>query len=582
VRKTFPFGADAAVWGAGAVALLAYACFFAGPYALRLLTVAGAYAVAVIGYQVIFGLCGALSLAQGAFFGVGAYVSGVLALTYGWDFTVTAPLAMLFPAFIAVLVGSAVLRLDSHYFALATLGVAQIALLAVVNGPEGLGGANGLPGVPGLVLFGEPLPRGLPAAALTWGLVAAAGLGLAVLTRSRFGRSLELLRDDPLTAACLGLDVARLRLTAFVLSAACAGLGGALAVHAQRVVSPEVLEFPVMVAVLTMAVVGGRGRATGAVIGALAVTWLPESLGGLGQARLLFYGLALLAAVVLLPEGLIGALAGLKRRSAAPVPSRPFAAPVPAPAPAAVPPPRRYAGLRVAGLRKAFGGVCAVDEVSFDIKPGEATGLIGPNGSGKTTLINLLSGVDRADAGLILLGDQAVPGASHERARAGLARTFQTPAAPAGVCILDAVAAAGYADGLSAARARLAASPLLTAAGLGEMAELPLCDAPPGIRRRVDLLRALARRPSVLLLDEPAAGLTREEREQTAALIRAATAAGTTVLLVEHDMGFLTPLCRRVLCLDRGRLIYNGSATGLHDDAAVRAAYFGGASPVAG
>jgi branched-chain amino acid transport system permease protein len=577
VRKTLPFGADTAILSAGAVALLAYACFFAGPYALRLLTVAGAYAVAVIGYQVIFGLCGALSLAQGAFFGVGAYVSGVLSLTYGWDFTVTAPLAMLFPASIAVLIGGAVLRLESHYFALATLGVAQIALLAVVNGPEGLGGANGLPGVPGLVLFGEPLPRGLPATALTWGLVAAAGLGLAVLARSRFGRSLELLRDDPLTAACLGLDVARLRLAAFVLSAACAGLGGALAVHAQRVVSPESLEFPVMVAVLTMAVVGGRGRATGAVIGALAVTWLPESLGGLGQARLLFYGLALLAAVVLLPEGLIGALAGLTRRSAAPVPSRPFAVP----APAAVPPPRRSAGLRAEGLRKTFGGVCAVDDVSFDVKPGEATGLIGPNGSGKTTLINLLSGVERADAGLILLGDQAVPGASHERARVGLARTFQTPAAPAGICVLDAVAAAGYADGLSAARARLAASPLLTAAGLGEMADLLLCEAPPGIRRRVDLLRALARRPSVLLLDEPAAGLTREEREQTAALIRAATAAGTAVLLVEHDMSFLTPLCRRVLCLDRGRLIYNGSATGLHDDAAVRTAYFGGASPVA-
>jgi branched-chain amino acid transport system permease protein len=571
VRKIFPFGPDGAILAAGVVALSVYACCFAGPYALRLLTVAGAYAVAVIGYQVIFGLCGALSLAQGAFFGVGAYVSGVLSLTYGWDFTITAPLAMLFPVFIAVLIGAAVLRLESHYFALATLGVAQIALLAVVNGPEQLGGANGLPGVPGLVLFGEPLPRGLPAAALTWGLVAAAGAGLAALARSRFGRSLELLRDDPLTAACLGLDVARLRLAAFVLSAACAGLGGALAVHAQRVVSPEALEFPVMVTVLTMAVVGGRGRAAGAVIGALAVTWLPESLGGLGQARLLFYGLALLAAVVLLPEGLTGALAGLKRRSAAPVPSRPSAA-----APVTVPPPRRSAGLRAEGLRKTFGGVCAVDDVSFEVKPGEATGLIGPNGSGKTTLINLLSGVERADAGLILLGDQPVPGASHERARAGLARTFQTPAAPAGVCILDAVAAAGYADGLSAGQARLAASPLLTAAGLGDMADLPLCDAPPGIRRRVDLLRALARRPSVLLLDEPAAGLTHEEREQTAALIRAATAAGTAVLVVEHDMGFLTPLCRRVLCLDRGRLIYDGSSGGLRDDAAVRAAYFGG------
>lgn len=553
----------------GAAALALYALFYAGPYGLRLLTVAGAYALAVLGYQLVFGLCGALSLAQGAFFGIGAYVSGVLALRWGLDFAVTAPLAVLGPMVVAALVGAAVLRLESHYFALATLGVAQIVFLAAVNGPESLGGANGLPGVPGVALFGFAVPRGTPLAALAWGLAGGAALLVWALARGRFGRALVLVREDSLTAACLGLDVGRLRLAAFTLSAGFAGLGGAVAAHAQRVVSPEVLEFPVMVAVLTMTVIGGRGRPAGALLGALLLVFLPEWLGGLEQARLLFYAAALLAAVILLPEGIIGLFAA-PRLKFSPSPRRMPETTVETTAKKG---PR---ALTAVALAKSFGGVRAVDGASFTLAPGEIVGLIGPNGSGKTTLVNLLSGVERADSGETRLGDGPLPPLAHIRARAGLARTFQTPALPSGLSVLDVVAAAALADGLSAAAARDAAMPVLEAAGLAAFAESPAAALPMGLRRRVDLARALARRPAALLLDEPAAGLSASEREQTAALIRAAAAAGAAVLVVEHDMAFLAPICGRALCLDRGRLIYDGPATGLAKNAHVRAAYFGG------
>ena len=236
------------------------------------------------------------------------------------------------------------------------------------------------------------------------------------------------------------------------------------------------------------------------------------------------------------------------------------------------------APLVVEDLRKSFGGVRAVDGVSFTLSPGEIVGLIGPNGSGKTTLINLLSGVEPADSGAVRLGGRTLPGLAHLRARAGLARTFQTPALPPGLSVLDVAASAGFAQGLSVAAARAAAWPVLTMAGLDGAALLSAAALPMGLRRRVDLARALLRRPAVLLLDEPAAGLSADERALTAALIREAAARGCAVLVVEHDMEFLLPLCRRMLCLDRGRPIYDGPAAEAAAAPLVRDAYFGGAA----
>ncbi|WP_247891792.1 branched-chain amino acid ABC transporter permease, partial [Azospirillum argentinense] len=209
--------------------LLAYALLYASPYGLRVLTVAGVYALVAIGFQIVFGLGGALSLAHGAFFGIGAYATGILGSQWGWGFAATFPVSLLVPLLLALLVGLPVLRLESHYFALATLGIAQVVHLLAVNSPGLTGGANGLPGVPGIVLFGWAVPRGLPLAAVVWGFVALGGLLAWRLARGRWGRALTLVRDDPLAAGTLGLDVGGLRLAAFALSAVYAGAAGALA-----------------------------------------------------------------------------------------------------------------------------------------------------------------------------------------------------------------------------------------------------------------------------------------------------------------------------------------------------------------
>ena len=554
---------------AGALALLVYALAFASPYGLRVLTVAGVYALATFGFQIVFGLGGALSLAQGAFFGVGAYVTGILGSRYGLGFEATFPLSMLVPLLLALPVGLAVLRLESHYFALATLGIAQVLHLLAVNLPELTGGSNGLAGVPAVVLFGWAAPRGLPMAGLVWGLVALGGLIGWRLARGRLGRSLTMLRDDPLAAGTLGLDVGRLRLAAFGISALFAGAAGALAVHTQRVVSPEVLEFPVMVSILTISIVGGRGRMAGAVLGAVLLH-LPEWFRFLERGYLVVYGAALLLTIVLAPDGLTGLLDRLTARlyggkpralAEAREPPRPHARPE---------------GLTVEDLRKSFGGVRAVDRVSLELRPGTITGLIGPNGSGKSTVINLLSGLERPDAGRVRLGGQDVTGARADRlARAGLARSFQAAALPAGAGVLEAVAAARLAFDPDAATAEAYARWALDRLGVGELAGQSCDGLPAALRRRVELARALVRRPTVLLLDEPAAGLTDGEKADLADLLRALAREGMAILLVEHDMGFLLPLAGRVLCLDRGRVIYDGPANGVRRDQAVATAYLG-------
>ncbi|SMH60374.1 branched-chain amino acid ABC transporter ATP-binding protein/permease [Azospirillum agricola] len=554
-----------------ALALFVHAVGFASPYGLRVLTVAGVYALAAFGFQILFGLGGALSLAQGAFFGLGAYVTGILGSRYGLDFAVTFPLSLLVPLLVALPVGLAVLRLESHYFALATLGIAQVLHLLAVNAPELTGGANGLPGVPGVALFGWAVPRGLPMAALVWGMVAVGGTLGWWLARGRLGRALALVRDDPMAAATLGLDVGRLRLTAFGVSALFAGAAGALAVHTQRVVSPEVLEFPVMVSILTIAVVGGRGRMAGAVLGAVLLVHLPEWFRALERSYLIVYGAALLLTILLAPDGLTGLLERLFPRRARPVPD------------AAEPPPGRKRdgeALSVEGLSKAFGGVHAVQGVSLILRAGTITGLIGPNGSGKTTLINLISGLERPDAGTVRLAGQALTGARPDRlARAGLARSFQAAALPDGSTALEAVAAARLASDSDLAAAESHARWALDRMGVGELAARPCRDLPAASRRRVELARALARRPSVLLLDEPAAGLTDSEKADLAVRLRALAAEGVALLVVEHDMGFLLPLAGRVVCLDRGRTLYEGPPEGVRSDAAVVAAYLGGGTP---
>ncbi|HEX9669626.1 MAG TPA: ATP-binding cassette domain-containing protein, partial [Thermoanaerobaculia bacterium] len=407
--------------------------------------------------------------------------------------------------------------------------------------------------------------------------------------------ALRVMRENDIAALSIGLDVGRLRFVAFLLSAAYAGAAGALYVHSIGVISPEALEFPVMVACLTMAVVGGRARLAGAIVGAVLLVHLPEWFRFLEKFYLIAYGAAMLAMITAAPWGLVGGLERLRARvRPEPPPPAPASRPLPA-RPARRPP----AGplLVVEDLAVAFGGVRAVDGVSFVLARGEILGLIGPNGSGKTTVVNLVTGLYRPARGRIRVGGADVTGASpHAIARRGVGRTFQSAQLVDEMSALDGVAVArAAAEGLGwltalrtgvpdrrRARARAEAIGLLETLGVAEVAWRRGGDLPQGVKRRVEIARALALAPELVILDEPAAGLDETEQADLARRLETLAAAGLTLLVIEHNMPFLLPLARRVICLDAGRVIAEGTPAEITAHPRVIEAYLGAAEPAAG
>jgi branched-chain amino acid transport system permease protein len=550
----------------GAAALLAYG-MTGSSYQLRLLTLSGIYALLVLGYQFIFGHAGALALTQGAFFGLGAYATGILGSQFNWTFVATFPLSIALPVALAALVALPVLRLESHYFALATLGVGQVLLLVAIQWESLTGGPNGLSGVPSVVLFDTVVQRG-PMTVLVWLIVGAGAVLAWSITRGRTGRALALMRDDALAAQAIGIDVGRLRFAMLLLSAGYGGAAGALYAHTLHVISTEVLEFSVMVVCLTMTVVGGRTRIAGAIVGAVLLVHLPEWLRGLDRYYLIAYGALLLAAIVIAPEGIVGTLARWRAHLwPEPMPVPPAAKPLPTPDPS-------DARLAVHGISKRFGGVQALDDVSLTIDPGTIVGLIGPNGSGKTTLVNVVTGLTPSDAGSVHLPDADLTDRpAHAIARAGIARTFQAAHLIDAMPALDAVAVAVRGAPWSTARAR--AMTLLDALGLAGVAMRPCGALAHGLKRRVEIARALALQPRLLLLDEPAAGLNPVEQQDLAARLGALARDGLGVLVIEHNMAFLMPLVSRVVCLDQGRVIADGTPDEIRANPRVIAAYLG-------
>ena len=566
----------------------AWALALGNAYTLRVLSVAGIYAILAMGYQFVFGHAGALSLAQGTFMGVGAYASGILALRAGLPFDAALPLSVGVPVALAALAAMPVLHLQTHYFALATLIIGQVAFLAVTEWVSLTGGANGLGGVPPLELLGARIPSGWPQLAVCWGLVGLSALLAWRITSGRLALAWAMMRMHPDAADAIGVDRPRLRMLAFLLAAGYAGLAGSLHVHLVRVVSPDALAFPVMVVCLLIVVMGGRIRIAGAVLGAVLITQLPEWFRPLRDAYLLAYGVLLLGAIVVAPAGLAGAVDALVRRLASPG-LRDAAPALPHPAPMPAPPAIAAAGplLRLDGLTKRYGGVLALDGVSLDLQAGEVLGLIGPNGSGKTTLINAVTGFATPDKGRMLLDGRDLAGMpTYLLARAGIARTFQTAALPDGVLVVDAVAVArspgrlGLWHALRAARAdleqaRAEALGLLDRLGLADLAGRPCGAIPHAARRQVEIARALALQPRVLLLDEPAAGLDGAGQAALARRLRGLADQGLAILVVEHSLPFLALFADRAICLDAGRVIAAGPLDAVRSDPRVVRAYLG-------
>jgi branched-chain amino acid transport system permease protein len=579
MRAVFTRGIAPLYWLGGA-ALLAWPLLFNSSYDLRVFTLVGVYVILCLGFQFVFGHAGALALTQGSFFGLGAYVTGLAAIKLGWGFALTFPLAILVPLLLAAIIAVPVLKLESHYFSLATMGIGQVLLLIALVWEPMTGGANGMPGVPG-VMFGETtIGRGAPLTAFVWALALLAMLLTWQLTRGMRGIAYTVMRENPLAATTLGIDIWRLRLGAFLFSAMFAGAAGALYVHTIRIVSPDALEFHIMVAVLTMVVVGGRTRVAGAVLGAFLLVHLPEWFRGLDKFYLIAYGAVLLAMVIAAPWGLVGALERARARF--------FPEPLPAP-PVPLALTRRAAPkagdavLEARGIEMRFGGLKALDGVDFKVDAGEIHGLIGPNGSGKTTLVNVLTRIYTPQAGrLFLNGEEISRIAPHAVARAGVARTFQNLNLADELSALDNVAAARVTHGSSLTDARAIAYACLERMGAAEVAMRPCGGLAYGYKRRVEIARALALNPAILLLDEPAAGLNGSEQQDLSDRLRAEAASGLTLVVIEHNMPFLMPLATRMTCLDHGRVIAHGSPAEVRAHPEVIEAYLGSAQSTDG
>jgi branched-chain amino acid transport system ATP-binding protein len=536
-----------------------------------------------IGLNVLIGLSGLVSFGHVGFYAIGAYAVAILTGQLGLGFWFAWPLAIALSTACGALLALPALRVKGPYLAMVTIAFGFIVEHAIVEGRALTGGQNGLSGIAGPSLGG--LVQGERAVALV--AIALSGVLLAAyawLSRGTWGAGLRAVRDSEVAAESVGLDPLRLKTVAFAVSAACAGAAGGLFAPLSGMITPHSFGFSLSILFVLVVMIGGAGSVAGPLVGAMVVGVLPELLSGLEEYRLLFFGALLLLVLWVAPTGAVGVWRSLIARLRRPAPVD--AATVLGSTNAALPLARRPRQRLVAeGLGMQFGGVRAVEALSFTAEPGAVTSLIGPNGAGKTTALNMISGFYQPSAGGFRLGDLALAGqASRRISRAGIARSYQTSqlfgslSVEANVLVAMTRGALGPllgAQRLQAAGHREQARALLAWCGYTGSPAALAADLPHVDRRLVEIARALATDPDVLLLDEPAAGLSAEDKQRLAALLRRLVDAGLTVLLVEHDMPLVMGVSDHIVVLDAGQRLAMGTPAEVKADAAVQRAYLG-------
>jgi branched-chain amino acid transport system permease protein len=561
--------------GAAIVVTLAATMQFDG-YIHNILMEATTFAIAVFGLSVVLGLCGQINLAQAAFFGLGAYVVGIGTSDYQISYWLCLVGGCVLALLAGALLGMSTLRLGGHYLAMVTISFQQIVTLVMINtiwlthGPDGVSNI----GRPALFQSAQSY------LAFCVGMLAVVGYFVWHLSDTRLGRAMRAVRDNELAAGVVGIDVFRTKVSAFALSAVLGGLAGGLFAGGFAYVSPDQFSFAESVVFLTMSLLGGVASPIGSAIGTGLLILIPEWLRFLKSVPGLYlaiYGLSVILIIRYMPDGIWGFFNLATQRWRA-------KAKVRATGPALQLVPATVGGdtvLEVKGLSKYFGGLKAVDEVDIAVRRGSVHALIGPNGSGKTTTLNVLSGLYKATAGRVVLdGTDVTEMPPHQRAAAGLGRTFQNIRLFRSMTALENVvigaerpgnALVGGGEDALNARAMSA----LTFVGLGSRANELISSFSYGHQRLIEIARALAANPTLLLLDEPAAGLNSSEKLALHELLERIAAQGLTILIIDHDMTLVSEAAQHITVLNFGRRIADGESMAVLRHPDVVCAYLG-------
>ena len=557
---------------------------------VSLLNYIGISSILVVGLVVLTGIGGMTSFAQASFMGFGAYASAILSTRYGVSPWLGLPAAIIVSALGAAAIGAVTLRLRGHYLALGTMAV-SVSLYYLVANLDFFGRNDGLSTIPPLQIGTYRLTDGRVFLTLVWAMLVAVVVATNNLLDSRLGRAIRALRGGALAATSFGVNTTQVRMLAFIHAAILAAIAGWLYAHLQRSVNPTPFGLFASIEYMLMAVFGGAGYVGGAILGALLVTvindllqdWLPKLLGQRGNYETIVFGIILLGVLQFAPEGLWPHVfrGRVRRREIAPAEPLERRASPASDAPI----------LAVAHLAKRFGGLVAVNDLSFAVTKGEIVGLIGPNGAGKSTSFNLITGVASPSAGSVHLFGQPITGLSPRAiAGHGVARSFQHVKLVPGMSVIENVAIGAHLRGQAGpfaaicrrdraeeARIFAEAARQLDRVGLAGLADRPADSLALGQQRVVEIARALCLDPVLLLLDEPAAGLRHAEKAQLAALLRRLRSEGVAILLVEHDMEFVMGLVDRLVVMDFGTKLAEGSAEQIRRDPAVIEAYLGAA-----
>jgi branched-chain amino acid transport system permease protein len=560
-------------------AALPFIPYFAtvNPYVLNIFMQAATYGIAVLGMTVVLGYTGQINLAQGAFFGFGAYAVALGTAVHGLNFWVALLLGASVAGVAGFVLGLTTLRLGGHYLAMITISFQQIFDLVMVNWADVTHGPDGIGGITRPSLFGYQL-----ADDKAYLLFCAAVLYLMLflvwwLPRTRLGRAMRAVRENEMAAEVAGVPTLAVKVTAFTLCAVLAGIGGALYAAGFAYVSPDNFNFKVSVEFLTMTLLGGAQSPFGSALGTMLLILLPEWLRFLKEVYLAAYGLAVILIMVFMPEGIWGIAKAAWRKIRKP--DETVTDPI-VPLNLDVPISDSSPILELKNVHKHFGGVRAVDGVDIAVARGTVHALIGPNGSGKTTILNVLNGIYMPTAGNILVdGKDLTHTAPHVRASHGVGRTFQNirlfPALSALENVMVGAQRKNNPIDRSNAALRERALSALGFVGMADRANVIVKNLPYGHQRMVEIARALAGHPKLLLLDEPAAGLNQTEKQELVVLLKRLRGHGLTIFLIEHDMGLIERISDRISVLNFGRKIAEGAPDDVLRHPDVITAYLG-------